>query len=182
MTQQAGDTVTANLALSWDDGNRRRLASIVLCAFALYFTLPAFAGPLAAVIAAGSQDVAIVVQAVPGADHDVANEVASLGGHPGRSLEIVHGFSAQVPATSLPALRRFPGVVAVSSDRHLHLLSSNYSPAADGNSMYNIAKQVGAETFYGKGFGGKGVDVALIDSGVARVGGLSGSNKIVNGP
>jgi serine protease AprX len=174
--------VTASLALSWDDGNRRRLVAIVLCACALYLSLPAFAAPLASALAAGSQDVAVVVQAVPGAEHDVSTEVNRLGGRPGRSLDIVHGFSARIPAASLPILRRYPGVMAVSSDRHLHLLASSYSQAADVNSLYNIAKQVGAERFYNSGFGGKGVDVALIDSGVARVAGLSGGDKIVNGP
>src|ERR1700738_1036866 len=180
--QQAGDTVTTSLALSWDDGNRRRLAAIVVFAWALYLGLGAFSGPVAQVVSSGSEAVAVVVQAVPGAEHDVAAAVARLGGHTERNLNIVHGFSARVPAVSLPVLRGLPGVVAVTPDRHLHLLSSNYNQAADGNSMYNIAKQVGAESFYGKGFGGKGVDIALIDSGVSRVGGLSGGDKVFNGP
>jgi len=57
-----------------------------------------------------------------------------------------------------------------------------YNPAADPNSLCNIAKLVGVRQLWKGGGTGKGVDVALIDSGVAPVPGLNGAGKVVNGP
>jgi serine protease AprX len=48
-------------------------------------------------------------------------------------------------------------------------------------SMYNVARSIGADAFYQKGYYGQGVDVALIDSGVAPVKGLDNGN-VVQGP
>ena len=47
--------------------------------------------------------------------------------------------------------------------------------------MSAVAWTVGADAVWSRGFTGKGVGVALIDTGVARVTGLTGTN-IVNGP
>jgi serine protease AprX len=57
-----------------------------------------------------------------------------------------------------------------------------YDPAADPNSLCNIAKLVGVRPMWKQGGTGKGVDVALIDSGVAPVPGLNGAGKVINGP
>lgn len=58
--------------------------------------------------------------------------------------------------------------------------STAYDAAADPNSLCNIAKLVGVRQLWKGGGTGKGVDVALIDSGVTPVQGLEG--KVVNGP
>jgi serine protease AprX len=55
-----------------------------------------------------------------------------------------------------------------------------YDPAFKG-SLYNIAEVVGAHDAYAAGITGKGVGVALIDTGVARVPGLDSGN-VVDGP
>jgi serine protease AprX len=60
--------------------------------------------------------------------------------------------------------------------------SSSYNPASDGYSMQNITAGDGVQAWWNAGDTGQGVDVALIDTGVAPVPALSGSNKIVNGP
>ncbi len=59
---------------------------------------------------------------------------------------------------------------------------ASYDAAADPNSLCNIAKLVGVRPMWKQGGTGKGVDVALIDSGVAPVAGLNGAGKVVNGP
>jgi serine protease AprX len=46
----------------------------------------------------------------------------------------------------------------------------------------DVTKAVGAQSMWSRGFDGTGIGVALIDSGVAPVEGLSVSGKIVNGP
>ena len=57
-----------------------------------------------------------------------------------------------------------------------------YDPALDGYSMANTDAIIGAPAWWDAGYTGAGVDVALIDSGVAPVQGLSGSGKIIYGP
>src|SRR3954468_1587148 len=56
-----------------------------------------------------------------------------------------------------------------------------YDAVADKGSLSNIAEVVGAHDAYRKGLTGKGVGVALIDTGVAAVPGLTSGN-VVNGP
>jgi serine protease AprX len=60
--------------------------------------------------------------------------------------------------------------------------ASAYDPASDPYSMQNITAGDGVQAWWNAGFTGQGVDVALIDTGVAPVQALSGANKIVNGP
>ncbi len=61
-------------------------------------------------------------------------------------------------------------------------VATGYDAAADPNSLCNIAKLVGVRPMWKQGGTGKGVDVALIDSGVAPVAGLNGAGKVVHGP
>jgi serine protease AprX len=57
-----------------------------------------------------------------------------------------------------------------------------YSPDTDPYSMANVTLGTGAQAWWNAGYTGKGVDVALIDSGVAPVAGLNTPGKLVNGP
>jgi serine protease AprX len=60
--------------------------------------------------------------------------------------------------------------------------ASGYDPATDSNSMASTAEYTGAEAWWAAGYTGMGVDVALIDSGVAPVEGLSAPGKVIYGP
>ena len=57
-----------------------------------------------------------------------------------------------------------------------------YDPAADVNSMLNTTAYTGATAWWNAGYTGKGVDVAIIDTGVSPVDGLAGAGKLVYGP
>lgn len=59
---------------------------------------------------------------------------------------------------------------------------ADYSPENDPYSLANVTLGTGAQAWWNAGYTGKGVDVALIDSGVAPVAGLNASGKLVNGP
>lgn len=70
-------------------------------------------------------------------------------------------------------------------DAHLSELSTvsgRYLPHLDLSSMYNVTQQIGAVSAWRAGYTGSGVTVAVIDTGVARVEGLDGYGKLVNGP
>jgi serine protease AprX len=57
-----------------------------------------------------------------------------------------------------------------------------YDPSGDPYSMYNITLGTGAQAWWNAGYTGKGIDVALIDTGVAPVAGLNTAGKVINGP
>jgi serine protease AprX len=60
--------------------------------------------------------------------------------------------------------------------------SAAYDPATDAYSMPNLTAQMGAPTWWNAGYTGQGVDVAVIDTGVAPVAGLNTPGKVVYGP
>jgi serine protease AprX len=57
-----------------------------------------------------------------------------------------------------------------------------YDPAGDPYSMAKITDQIGATAWWNAGYTGLGIDVALIDTGVAPVPGLSKADNLLNGP
>src|SRR4029077_237454 len=60
--------------------------------------------------------------------------------------------------------------------------AAGYDAASDINSMASLTQMMGAQAWWSAGYTGRGVDVALIDSGVAPVEGLSAAGKVVYGP
>ena len=60
--------------------------------------------------------------------------------------------------------------------------ASPYVAGSDPYSMASVTALLGAQAWWDAGYTGAGVDVALIDSGVAPVQGLTASGKIINGP
>jgi serine protease AprX len=59
---------------------------------------------------------------------------------------------------------------------------ATYDPAADANSMYSTTRYIGADAWWNAGYTGKGIDVAVIDSGVSPVAGLNAPGKVIQGP
>jgi serine protease AprX len=59
---------------------------------------------------------------------------------------------------------------------------SGYDQATDSNSMQSTARYTGAEAWWQAGYTGRGVDIAVIDSGVSPVRSLDGRHKVVHGP
>ncbi|TML76611.1 MAG: hypothetical protein E6G12_06830 [Actinobacteria bacterium] len=60
--------------------------------------------------------------------------------------------------------------------------STAYDATSDPYSMQNMTAADGVQTWWNAGYTGKGVDVAVIDTGVAPVTGLNGPGKVINGP
>jgi serine protease AprX len=125
------------------------------------------------VIVSGTTDTATVRAAVEQA-----------GGRVSKNLDILNGVVAVVPAGRIAALRHAYGVRAVTPDATGRLLGIDpalgYDVTEDDGSVHNIAQVTRARDVWGKTTG-KGIDVALIDSGVSPVNGLSSGN-LVHGP
>jgi serine protease AprX len=83
---------------------------------------------------------------------------------------------AQHMAQALAACLVLLGVVAPSAG------AAGYDAASDTNSMASTAQYTGATAWWNAGYTGKGIDVAVIDSGVSPVSGLDAPGKVVYGP
>jgi serine protease AprX len=127
----------------------------------------------------------VVVSGMPGSYAAVRRAVTAAGGTVRADLRIIDGVAARIPATAEAALRRTAGVRAVSRDATGHLMGVDstlgYDVAGDAGSLYNIAQVTHAKDAWSHGWTGKGIDVALIDSGVSPVQGLTSGN-VVDGP
>ena len=138
-------------------------------------------------IAVGSQvdpgpRAAVVVRTLVGSENQVAAEVARVGGTVTARLGIIHGFAATMSQAAIEELRADPTVVSVSPDAPLSPASDAYDASGDVNSMASTTDYSGATAWWRAGYTGAGVDVALIDTGVAPVEGLNAANKVVYGP
>ena len=159
------------------DARTAGLAFTVLVALALIAPGPA-AGPR---VDLGPQ-AAVVVRTVVGSESEVDAEIAGLGGTVTASLGIIHGFAATMSQAAIEALRADPAVVSVSADAPLSPASDGYDASGDVNSMASTTDYSGASAWWRAGYTGAGVDVVLIDTGVAPVDGLNATNKVVYGP
>ncbi len=170
----------ATFGWSWEFRQGRRVAvATALAGFGATLLGPAVM-PVAA--SAGGPPTSVIVRESPSAGNAAETLVAELGGTVTRHIGIIDGFVATVHSNDVDRLRATPGVLEVTSDAPLHLTSSTYDPTTDPTSLYSTAQTVGAKAYWKNGITGKGVDVALIDSGVVAVNGLTTPGKVVNGP
>jgi serine protease AprX len=164
--------------------DRRRCGwGAVLAALTLFATLlltvpagPATAGP--------GEGAPVVVRHTSAGGAEARALVERLGGTVGRDLRIINGFAAEVPAAAMARLRASRAVSSVTGNQPVKLNtiggfdSKRYSPTT----MYWVAQEVtGAGEYWGSGWTGRGVDVALLDTGVVEVEGLRAGN-VVYGP
>ncbi len=138
----------------------------------------------AAVVSSQARFVSLIIREEPGANGATAVEVQRLGGRIGMRLGIIDGYKAVVPVDAVDEVILLPNVRAVTPDASVKLLHSvdGFDGASDTGSIYNVTKSIKAHDVWRNGITGQGVDVALIDSGVINVNGLTTPGKIINGP
>jgi serine protease AprX len=125
----------------------------------------------------GHTAVKVVVSGRPGAQAQVRAALLSAGGTALRSLPIIHGWSAHVPADSLAALSRAAGVTAVTKDRAVEFTGTVWDETISA-SPFVWTSQAGQT--WRSGNTGAGVGIAVLDTGVTPVGDLQG--RVMNGP
>jgi subtilisin family serine protease len=163
-------------------GGQRRSFGFLGCLLAAGLLAPttAHAAPSAP---ASPPTVAVIVRESPGAGDRPESAVAEAGGRVLRPLPIISGFLADVPKLELPGLRLVPGVHSVTPDTAVQLHDADESDAlSEATSVRSVAAGIGASELWADGLTGRGVDVALIDSGVVPVNGLRTPGKLVFGP
>ncbi|MGH2786824.1 MAG: S8 family serine peptidase [Actinomycetota bacterium] len=179
------DSKKVTLGVSWDDSKKSRLL-ITLIAAALVAALAT--SPLTARTAHASapshRRVDVIVRKAPGSGHAAERATRAVGGSVRRRLPIIGGFTARVPAVAVDDLAASASVLSVTSDARVEMLHyvDGYDPEATVGSLYKTARFVDANDFWAEGHNGRGVDVALIDTGIVPVEGLGGPSKIINGP
>jgi serine protease AprX len=157
---------------------------------------PASAVPGSALSAGGGR-VSVIIRA----DNDVAASAAQVavvrsGGTVGRSLGLIAGFAAEVPQGAVAALQALPGVAGVTVDAAVQLQTDTWLGQIGKTVLSTVVKGAGgdkadkdddkdeddSDDATDAPLTGAGIGIALIDSGVAPVKGLTGAGKIINGP
>jgi serine protease AprX len=174
-----------NRGLSWDgDARRRWIASILVLTAVMSMVTAATTRPV------DDEIVPVVLREVDPSSGAAEALVVRLGGRIVRHLELVGGFSATIPRSALATVGTDPSVASVTPDGSVTFTSGwqdneweddESGSQYDGHSVYLAAYAVYAKYFWQSGFNGQGVDVALIDTGVAPVNGLTYPGKVVNG-
>ena len=124
-----------------------------------------------------------IVRLAAGADAAVlADAVAACGARVIGVEPAVGMLVAEVPAGALDAVRGLPGVSGLTADYEVKAQSLGFDTSTQPGSMTNVTRVTGATGMWQRGWTGAGVDVALIDTGVAPVPGLTDSAKVVVGP
>jgi serine protease AprX len=170
--------------ITWDDSKKKGKQGRALIAAMLAVALLGVSGANVTAGRAAGRLVSVIVRAIPGHHTDAARSVDEAGGIVGRELGIIDGFSALVPGSSIARLQADPIVRSITPDQSLTMLHmvDGFDGSADPGSVYNTGKSVKAPDAWRSGITGQGVDVALIDSGVLPVNGLTTSGKVINGP
>ena len=140
----------------------------------------------------------LIVSTRPGRLREVRTALQRRGAKIGRTLTIIESLAVAVAPGHRSAIASLPGVLAVNVDAQLRPLGQPASGGTPGplksddtntsgpsnvenrdpGSTESIARVTGALALWKKGFTGRGVDVALIDTGIAPV---PGSPESVNG-
>ncbi len=158
---------------------RTRLFSIaVLAAIGLTPVLVA-GGPQPA--AAVDRPVSVIITADPGHVGLAADAVAKVKGRVTRRLDIVGGVAATVDQRDLAGLRRARGIRSVTPNQVVRPLSQVWNPYTDVGGPKNVSEIIGSSAYWNSGITGRGVDVALIDSGV-RISDALPANRVLFGP
>ena len=151
-------------------GLQRGRALLVAALAALVLLAGLGAAPRASARPGAAEPMRVIVQERAGAGSAPEEAVRRLGGQVTRALPIVGGFAATVPATVAGELARLPGVRAVTPDAKLRVQGT--ASTSTIRSVY--PKVVKADSAWQKGITGRGVTVAVLDTGVASVPDLAG--------
>ncbi len=160
-----------------------RTARVVGAALTAATLLAPLAGRSGAVAAPDRATTKVIVQGTAD-DAAAAAAVRRAGGTVTRTLPVVRGVAADVPATRLAALRRDPAVRAVTPDAEVRVSAVPDMPAPNTSTLKSVYRdEIGATALASsKGATGRGVRVALVDTGVTETADLAGRIVPVGDP
>ncbi len=130
---------------------------------------------------AADRPVSVIVTADPGHVGLAVDAVARVKGKVTRRLDIVGGVAATVDQRDLADLRRTRGIRSVTPNQVVRPLAQAWNPYTDVGGPKNVSEIIGSSAYWNAGITGRGVDVALIDSGV-RISDALPANRVLFGP
>ncbi len=138
------------------------LASLIFAAVA---PAPAFgASPSAAATAApAAKDLKVIVTFKEQPGKGAARAIERVGGKVKQKLSLVNGLSASIPRGQLKALRADPAVASVELDHKLFAFSD--PPDFEYDNAWGVDR-IGSQRVHLAGNTGRGVKVAIIDTGI----------------
>ena len=136
--------------------------------------------PTAPATATADNTVDVIIRIVEGAS--VASTIEDMGGTITGTLGAIDAVTAEIPAASIGRLESLPGVMSVTRNVSVDLSGGGWDSGKDVTNLAEIANVTQFGNVWDMGATGKGVTVALIDSGVTPIEGLSTVGKIINGP
>src|SRR3954454_3426343 len=184
--------------VSWTSRRRRRAALIGLAIIAAL----ACSSVVNRADGATGATRKVIVRLAPDASTNPADYLPPVNGVLDRTLSSINGFSAWIPPDNFAALEAEAGVIEVSEDGALTtptaeadvsgvhgrdvsgFVQSDFGTRGGGSSFPRldidaVSAVIGADDVRRAGITGAGIDIALIDTGVANVPGVG---TIVNGP
>jgi serine protease AprX len=116
---------------------------------------------------------------------DAERAITSVGGKVTSRLEIVNSVSAQLTPGQHKALAASAAVDRITANAALKPMGAvadelGFDPDKDKGSPRSVGKEISADKLWKDGYTGRGVDVAVIDTGVNPVKGLEG--RVIDGP
>jgi serine protease AprX len=173
--------------MSRNDANDRPISFGVSWDFCIRVLLTAAIGlsaaaPAARLIQGVADGVSVIVRESAPPSAAAEKSVRELGGTVNFQLPLIEGFAATVPSASLSQLAHAPGVREVTRDGQVHfnMAGDGYDGYSNMGSLYNTARAIGATQLWSQGITGRGVDVALVDTGVNPDADFAG--RLINGP
>lgn len=167
----------------------RRLGTLLLAGATAIVSVAPLGGAAAAAGTSPSEDSGaptdVIVRAETGRTAAAQRAFVSLGGAVEGALPIIGGFTGTIAADLTDELLADPAVATVTVDAEMAPMSAGPSVGidpADTGSLSAISRITGAQSMWDAGFVGQGIDVAVIDTGVARVAGLDRPGKVLDGP
>jgi serine protease AprX len=159
--------------VSWDLGVQVLLSAAIIMATAL---------PVARLVGTAGEQLQVIVREMDGAGSGPEHLVRQLGGKVNFELPVIGGFSATIPASAIDAVAAGHGISAVTPDGQVHFnsIGDSFDASSTMGSLYNTAKAIGATDLWKRGITGKGIDVAVIDTGVSPDPDFAG--RLINGP
>jgi serine protease AprX len=189
----------ASRSIKWEEKHRWYFVVVIVVAM-----VAALLTPMAS-SADDSPLLQVIVEKTSGVDGSVEQLVENLGGSVLMDLPIINGFAAELPGSAVSVLEANAGVASVTPDGTVQLMGKPpkdggdpTDPAPSGNgsvifgetqyqadldgSMWHVNAEAIKSQAVWPDANGEGVTVALIDSGVVPVPGLTGPGKVINGP
>ena len=182
--ESTGETVSVHAASLTSRPHQPRALALAAAAMVALSLATATIRPAELTVPSPGPLVSVIVRELPGSGDLPEQAVVTLGGEVGRHIGIIDGFVAALPASAVASLARLTDVHSVTPDAKVRLqgLMDGYDASQDPNSMMRTNRNINADDYWRAGITGAGVDVALIDSGVVPVNGLTYPGKVVNGP